>query len=79
MDEDTNRSLIFNLETNTSTIYATTPNYLTEESKCIKQLEARIINHKVGKVTKAIPKDIQIIPIIAIIGIEIFNVLINQG
>ena len=44
MDEDTNRSLIFNLETNTSTIYATTPNYLTEESKCIKQLEARIIN-----------------------------------
>lgn len=44
-----------------------------------KIVEARIINHKVGKVTKAIPKDIQIIPIIAIIGIEIFNVLINQG
>lgn len=43
MGEDIYRSFFANLETNSS-VYTTMPNYLTEESKYIKRLEARIIN-----------------------------------
>lgn len=43
MDEDIDRGFFANIGTNSS-VYTTMPNYLTEESKYIKQLEARIIN-----------------------------------
>ena len=43
MGEDIVRSFFTNMETNSS-VYTTMPNYLTEKSKYIKRLEARIIN-----------------------------------
>ena len=43
MGEDIDGSFFANIGTNSS-VYATMPNYLTEESEYIKRLEARIIN-----------------------------------
>ena len=43
MGEDLDRGFFANIGTN-SLVYTTMPNYLTEESEYIKQLEARIIN-----------------------------------
>ena len=43
MGEDIDGSFFANIGTNSS-VYATMPNYLTEESEYIKQLEARITN-----------------------------------
>ena len=43
MGEDIDRGFFANIGTNSS-VYATMPNYLTEESEYIKRLEARIIN-----------------------------------
>ena len=42
-EEDIDGSFFANIGANSS-VYATMPNYLTEESEYIKQLEARIIN-----------------------------------
>lgn len=43
MGEDIDRGFFANMGTNSS-VYATMPNYLTEESEYIKRLEARIVN-----------------------------------
>ena len=43
MGEDIDGGFFTNIGTNSS-VYATMPNYLTEESEYIKRLEARIIN-----------------------------------
>lgn len=43
MGEDIDRGFFANIGTNSS-VYATMPNYLTEESEYIKRLEARIVS-----------------------------------
>ena len=43
MGEDIDGSFFANIGTNSS-VYATMPNYFTEDSEYIKRLEARIIN-----------------------------------
>lgn len=43
MGEDIDGGFFANIGTNSS-VYATMPNYLTEDSEYIKRLEARIIN-----------------------------------